>query len=296
MISVSNLSYTYRGAGSPAVDGISFEVPRGEIFGFLGPSGAGKSTTQKILIRLLEGFRGEARVMGKPLEQWDKSYYNHIGVGFELPNHFGKLTALENLRFFGTFYTRSGHDPLELLSRVGLEEHAGKRVSDFSKGMKMRLNFVRAIMHGPELLFFDEPTSGLDPANARRIKDLILEQHSQGRTIFLTTHLMHDADELCHRIAFIVDGKIALIDSPKALKLKYGRRLVRVEYLNGTVREAEFPLDGIGNNAAFLRLLREENVQTIHTEEATLDDIFIKVTGTSLAGTANSEQRTANSE
>lgn len=282
MIAVSNLAYTYPKGAAPAVDGISFEVPRGEIFGFLGPSGAGKSTTQKILIRLLQGYRGQARLMGRPLEQWNKSFYNHIGVGFELPNHFGKLTALENLRFFGAFYDRPLQDPLELLRRVGLEEHAHKLAGDFSKGMKMRLNFVRAIMHGPELLFLDEPTSGLDPVNAHRIKGLILEQRDEGRTIFLTTHMMHDADELCNRIAFIVNGKIVLIDSPKALKLQYGRRRVRVEYLNGTVREEEFPLDGIGSNAGFLRILREEYVQAIHTEEATLDDIFIKVTGTSL--------------
>ncbi|MCB9041540.1 MAG: ABC transporter ATP-binding protein [Lewinellaceae bacterium] len=282
MISVSNLSFTYPKTKNPAVEGVSFEVPKGEIFGFLGPSGAGKSTTQKILIRLLQGYHGDIRLMGKPLEQWDKSFYNHVGVGFELPNHFGKLTALENLRFFGAFYDRPLRDPMELLSRVGLEEDAHKRVSEFSKGMKMRLNFVRAIMHSPELLFFDEPTSGLDPVNARRIKDLILEQRQEGKTVFLTTHVMHDADELCHRIAFIVDGKIALIDSPKALKLKYGRRLVKVEYLNGTVREEEFPIDGIGSNDSFLRILREEEVQTIHTEEATLDDIFIEVTGTRL--------------
>ncbi len=282
MISVTNLTYTYPGSSGPAVDDISFEVPKGEVFGFLGPSGAGKSTTQKILIRLLQGFRGDVRLMGKPLEEWGKAFYNHIGVGFELPNHFGKLTALENLRFFGSFYDRPVRGPMELLRLVGLEEDAGKRASEFSKGMKMRLNFVRAIMHNPELLFFDEPTSGLDPVNARRIKDLIIEQRDAGRTIFLTTHVMHDAEELCGRIAFIVNGKIALVDSPKALKLKYGRRLVRVEYLNGTVREEEFPLDGIGNNEGFLRILREEEVQTIHTEEASLDDIFIKVTGTSL--------------
>ena len=282
MISVSNLVYTYPKSAAPAVDNISFEVPQGEIFGFLGPSGAGKSTTQKILIRLLSGYRGDIRLMGKLLQEWDKSFYNHIGVGFELPNHFGKLTALENLRFFGAFYDRALREPMELLSQVGLEQDAHKRVSEFSKGMKMRLNFVRAIMHNPELLFFDEPTSGLDPVNARRIKDLILEQRTAGKTIFLTTHVMHDADELCNRIAFIVNGKIALIDSPKKLKLQYGRRQVRVEYLNGAVREEAFPLDGIGNNAGFLRILQEEDVQTIHTEEATLDDIFIKVTGTSL--------------
>ncbi|MCB9291295.1 MAG: ABC transporter ATP-binding protein [Lewinellaceae bacterium] len=282
MISVSNLSFIYPGNSVPAVDDISFEVPEGEIFGFLGPSGAGKSTTQKVLIRLLQGFQGQVQVMGRPLKEWGKSFYNHVGVGFELPNHFGKLTAMENLKFFSSFYDRPVRGLMELLSRVGLENDADKLVNEFSKGMKMRLNFVRAIMHSPELLFFDEPTSGLDPVNARRIKDLILEQREEGKTIFLTTHVMHDAEELCGRIAFIVNGKIALIDSPRALKLEYGRRLVRVEYFTGEAREEEFPLDGIGGNAGFLRILREENVQAIHTEEATLDEIFIKVTGTAL--------------
>ena len=282
MINVSNLSYSYPQTDRPAVDDISFALSPGEIFGFLGPSGAGKSTTQKLLIRLLQGYQGNIQIMGKPLDGWDKSFYNHIGVGFELPNHFGKLTALENLSFFAAFYDRPVTDLKNLLARVGLEGDANKKVSEFSKGMKMRLNFIRAIMHSPGLLFFDEPTSGLDPVNARRIKDLILEQQQEGKTIFLTTHLMHDAEELCNRIAFMVNGKIVLSDSPKALKLKYGRRQLRVEYLREGLQEKEFPLDGIGDNREFLRILREEDIQTIHTEEASLEDIFIQVTGTRL--------------
>lgn len=282
MISVSNLVFTYPHSATPAVKRISFEIPSGEAFGFLGPSGAGKSTTQKILIKLLEGYSGNIAFMGKPLDSWDKSFYNYIGVGFELPNHFGKLTALENLRYFSAFYDRPVRDPMELLAMVGLEEHADKRASEFSKGMKMRLNFVRALMHNPDILFFDEPTSGLDPTNARRIKDIILELQRQGKTIFLTTHQMKDAEELCQRVAFIVDGEIKLIDSPRALKLQYGHRSVRVEYQNGRAEARDFPLDGLGENPDFLHILRESYVQAIHSREATLDEIFIKVTGKAL--------------
>jgi fluoroquinolone transport system ATP-binding protein len=149
--------------------------------------------------------------------------------------------------------------------------------------MKNRLNIARALLHDPEVLFMDEPTTGLDPVNARRIKDLIRVQQSAGKTVFLTTHNMSVADELCDRVAFIVDGEIRLIDSPRALKLQYGQALVRVEYgLDGTTETRDFPLSGLGENAEFLALLRENHVQTIHTLEATLEEIFIQVTGRSL--------------
>lgn len=282
MIHVDQLRFTYPKSREATVQGISFDIAPGESFGFLGPSGAGKSTTQKILIKLLNGFSGTVTVMGKDLRDWDQQFYNHIGVGFELPNHFGKLTALENLHFFGSFYQRTLRDPLQLLEMVGLQEDAHKRVGDYSKGMKMRLNFIRALLHDPEILFFDEPTSGLDPVNARTLKDIILEQKARGKTLFITTHNMHDAEELCDRVAFIVDGELRLIDTPKALKLKYGRRRVKVEYGNGRPQTALFPLDELGQNTEFLRILQAENIETIHSEEASLEDIFIEVTGTRL--------------
>ena len=283
MISVEQLQFAYPGNDALTVKGIDFHISAGESFGFLGPSGAGKSTTQKILIKLLSGFSGKVQIMDKPLADWDKSYYNHIGVGFELPNHFGKLSALENLQFFGSFYDRPCKDPMDLLEMVGLQEDANKRVRDYSKGMKMRLNFVRALIHEPEILFFDEPTSGLDPTNARLMKDIILDLKASGKTLFITTHNMHDAEELCDRVAFIVDGQIRLIDSPKALKMQHGQRQVKVEYLNGQTQVKEFPLDQLGENLDFLRLIREEQIETIHSEEASLEDIFIKVTGQRLS-------------
>lgn len=284
MIKVEQLQYAYPRNEEYTVRGIDFFIAPGESFGFLGPSGAGKSTTQKILIKLLTGFSGTIEIMDRPLQEWDKTFYNHIGVGFELPNHFGKLTALENLQFFGSFYDRPLIDPLPLLERVGLKPDANRRVRDYSKGMKMRLNFVRALLHDPEILFFDEPTSGLDPTNARILKDIIVEQKAAGKTLFITTHNMYDAEELCDRVAFIVDGQIRLIDAPKALKMKHGRRQVRIEYNNGRTESQTFPLDHLGQNREFLRILQEDQLETIHSEEASLEDIFIKVTGTQLNG------------
>ncbi|MDQ4106798.1 MAG: ABC transporter ATP-binding protein, partial [Actinomycetota bacterium] len=169
MLKVKDLTFTYPGGGKPAVEGINFNVRPGEIFGFLGPSGAGKSTTQKILIGLLRGYRGHIEVMGRELGTWGPEYYERIGVSFELPNHYQKLTALENLDFFRSLYSGRTRDPMELLEMVGLADDAGTRVSQFSKGMQMRLTFVRALLHGPELIFLDEPTAGLDPTNARKL-------------------------------------------------------------------------------------------------------------------------------
>ena len=283
MIKVEQLQYAYPQADFLAVNQVNFEIEKGEIFGFLGPSGAGKSTTQKVLIRLLKGYEGRVEVLGKMLSQWDESYYNHIGVGFELPNHYLKLTALENLDFFASFYDRPKRNAMELLAQVGLEDAAKKRVSEFSKGMKMRLNFVRALLHNPDILFFDEPTSGLDPGNARILKQIILDLKKDGKTIFITTHSMQDAEELCDRVAFIVDGKIASIESPRELKLQYGKRMVRVEYLENTLHQQEFELDGLGQNAEFLQLLQQKDIQTIHTEEASLEDVFIQITGKQLS-------------
>ena len=279
MITVRNLSFTYPKGNSPAADQLNFEIKAGEIFGFLGPSGAGKSTVQKILVKLIKGFIGEVHILGRPLRSWNADYYNHIGVGFELPNHYLKLTARENLRLFASFYDKPISAPMKLLESVGLGKDADKQVSGFSKGMKMRLNFVRAIMHDPDVLFFDEPTSGLDPVNARMLKDHILDLKRRGKTIFLTTHNMHDARELCDRVAFIVDGKIRLVDSPEKLELAHSRRNLAVTYINGQSQTRHFPLDNLGKNQEFLQLIDNYQLEAMHSEEASLEDIFIDVTG-----------------
>lgn len=281
MISVQNLSYTYPRSTSKALNDLAFDIDAGEIFGFLGPSGAGKSTCQKILYKIINDYRGQINIGGKDLNAWDKKFFEKIGVGFELPNHYGKLTAKENLALFATFYPANRcNQNLALLEMVGLGKDADKQVASYSKGMKMRLNYVRAIMHDPEILFLDEPTSGMDPINARIIKEHILDLKKMGKTIFITTHDMSTADQLCDRVSFIVDGEIVLTDSPSSLKLSHGKNLVRVESSNGQTKE--FPLEDLGSNPNFLSLIKEGPVRRIHTLEATLEKVFIDVTGTSL--------------
>lgn len=286
MIAVKNLTYTYPGADVETLHGLNFEIAEGEIFGFLGPSGAGKTTTQNILIGLLKEYGGNVQVMDREVSEWGQGYYEHVGVSFELPNHYLKLTALENLNHFRSLYSVETLDPMEVLRWVGLQDDVGKRVSDYSKGMKVRLNVARSLLHRPRVLFLDEPTSGLDPVNARKIKNLILEIRSRGTTVFVATHDMVVADELCDRVAFITAGNISLINAPGALKKQYGKRIVRVEYLDSTqdILHRDFPLDGLTENAEFIALMKSASrIETIHTQETTLDNIFIEVTGQELA-------------
>ncbi|OPJ55150.1 ABC transporter ATP-binding protein [Alkalithermobacter paradoxus] len=279
MFRVENLTFRYPKNKENTIKGINFEIEQGEIFGLLGPSGVGKSTTQKILTKLLDKYDGSVIYKGKDLKFYGKDFYEEIGVGFEMPVHFSKLTADENLNFFKKLY-KSNKDTNELLKRVGLHEDKDKRVNEYSKGMKARLNFVRALINNPKILFLDEPTNGLDPKNARIVKDIIKEFRQNGGTVILTTHLMNDVDELCDRVAFMADGQIAEIDTPKNLKLKYGQRKVDIEYIsdNNVIKES-FKLDNLGGNEKFMSIIKTKEIVTIHSKETTLDDIFIKVTG-----------------
>jgi len=281
MYQINNLTFRYPKNKEDTIKGISFEIRDGEIFGLLGPSGVGKSTTQKILTKLLDGYEGEILYKGKNLKSYNKSYYEEIGVGFEMPVHFSKLTAAENIDFFKKLYKRP-IDTDDLLRRVGLYEDRNKKVSEFSKGMKVRLNFVRAMISNPKMLFLDEPTNGLDPHNSRILKDIIKEYKENGGTVLLTTHLMNDVDELCDRIAFMANGEIVEIDTPKNLKLKYGERKVEVEYRDGEeIKKESFDLDSLKDDNRFINIIKTREILTIHSKEMTLDDIFIKVTGVS---------------
>ncbi len=284
IIHVSDLTYRYPGAERAAVRNIAFDVRRGEIFGFLGPSGAGKSTTQKVLTRLLRKYEGRARVFDREIKDWGHDYFERVGVSFELPSNYRKLTALENMRLFRALYSGETEEPMALLELVGLGDAADTRVGEFSKGMHMRLNVVRALINRPELLFLDEPTSGMDPVNARHIMDLIVARREAGATVFLTTHDMRVADTLCDRVAFMVDGELSVIDTPRALKLGHGQRRVVVEYRDaGALARVEFGLDGLSEDSGFANLLSSKSdFETMHTEEATLEQVFIAVTGRTL--------------
>lgn len=283
MITVEDLTFTYPGAAAPAVRGLSFRVAEGEVFGFLGPSGAGKSTTQNLLIGLLGPWQGRVEVLGRALGSWGADYYRSIGVSFELPNHYLKLTARENLEYFRALHDGHGDSVETVLALVGLEDDIDKPVREFSKGMKNRLNFARSLLHRPKLWFLDEPTSGLDPVNAVRIRELIRERQQAGVTTLVTTHDMHTAELVCDRVAFIVDGEIAAIDSPTALRQRYGKREVELRWRGEGADAAErYALDGLADNQAFLSALRRPELASIHSLEANLEQVFVEVTGRAL--------------
>ncbi len=276
---VKDLHFTYPKGKREIIKGMSFSVEKGTVFGLLGPSGAGKSTTQKILTKILRDYSGEILYNGKNLKEFGKEFYENVGVGFELPVHFNKLTAKENMNYFARLYQKQ-IDIDELLTRVGLYDVRNQMVGEFSKGMKVRLNFVRAMINDPDVIFFDEPTSGLDPSNAKIIKDLIKEYKKAGKTIFITTHLMGDVEQLCDYVVFINNGEITETSTVRDLKLKYGKREVKVEYyVDKEFMSKSFALNKIGSNKEFLDILKANYIETIHSGETTLEDIFIKVTG-----------------
>ncbi len=197
-----------------------------------------------------------------------------------MPNLYSKLTALENLSFFASLYPPPTADPLELLQKVDLADAAHVRVARFSKGMKMRLNFCRALINHPRILFLDEPTGGMDPARARLVTDEVARLRGEGKSVFLTTHDMALAARTCDRVAFLVDGRIKRIDTPEALMRENSKRRVEASYREaGRVVSETFDLDGLGSNDRFLQLLRSKRIEAIHTLEATLEDVFIRVSG-----------------
>jgi fluoroquinolone transport system ATP-binding protein len=284
MITVQNLYHDYEGNGNYAVNGVSFAINKGEIFGFLGPSGAGKSTVQNLMTGLLPLQKGEICYEGERLQELRGAFFNRIGVSFEHPNLYLKLTGYENLNYYAGLFDGPTEKPMKLLEMVGLADAAHKKAGSYSKGMKQRLVFARALINRPRLLFLDEPTSGLDPNIAGTIKNIIQQKQAEGATIFLTTHNMFIAEELCDRVAFINDGRIVALETPRHLKLQFGSRAVKVEYANGQgVDSAVFFLDNAGDRAAFSNLINREQVQTMHSQEATLEQIFIKLTGRGLS-------------
>lgn len=283
MIKVKNLYHDYAGKREYAVSDVSFTIEKGEIFGFLGPSGAGKSTVQNIMTGLLELQEGEILYDNLSVKDIKSTFFNKIGVSFEHPNLYTKLTGYENLKYYAGLFDVNTEDPMKLLNMVGLKNASNKKASAYSKGMKQRLVFARAMINNPEIMFLDEPLSGLDPSTASNIKEIIVRKKKEGHTIFLTTHNMFVAEELCDRVAFINDGKIVAIDSPRNLKLEYGEKSVKVEYKEDRLIKSEILfLKNDSDRKAFNELVCTKDIQTIHSQEATLEQIFIKLTGRGL--------------
>ncbi len=281
-IVAENLTYIY--GELVAVDHINFSIDEGEILGFLGPNGAGKTTTVKMLTGQLKPREGTARLLGKDVAKHVEEIQGDIGVCFETTNLYEKMSAIENLNLFAKLFGVKDFDAEKSLVRVGLAGRGKDRVETYSKGMKQRLMVARSMVNRPRILFLDEPTAGLDPTSSEAILDIILEERDRGATVFLTTHDMFEADKLSNRVAFMNQGHIVALDTPMNLKQKYGKRALKasVAVEGDRIEEREIEMDNASTPDAVRELFSKENVITVHSEEATLEDIFIKITGRGL--------------
>jgi len=263
-----------------AVDGISFGVGQGEIFGLLGPNGAGKTTSLRLLTGLLRADAGRARVAGREITASDPSTMSKFGVVFEEQNLYDRLSARENLRFNCRLFDLPLSRADEALALVGLADRAKSPAGSLSTGMRQRLLIARALLHRPEVLFLDEPTRGLDPIAAREIRTLVAELSREGATILLTTHLLDEADQLCGRLAFIVDGRIVAEGSPRELKLAHGRRVLSVLVAEeGGERALELGMDDPSSAKALAGLFADGRIRSIHSQEASLEEVFVEIAG-----------------
>lgn len=290
-----------------AVDGISFQVKRGEVFGLLGQNGAGKTTTIKMLITLLAPTKGKCEVLGFDTFSQEKRIRNRINFifGGEL-GLYRRLSARDNLRYFACLYHIGQEEAAGriagILQLVGLREKADILVETFSKGMIQRLQIARGLLNDPEILFMDEPTVGLDPLGARMLRDIIRKLKEEGKTILLTTHYMYEADELCDRIAILNRGKLIALDTPANLKKLAGleevieirlecppeNKVKEIEMIRG-VKEAILQQEekdclltvkfskGAEVIEGVMEILKGVRVHSFSSREITLEDVYIKM-------------------
>jgi len=292
-----------------AVDGISFDVRPGELFGLLGPNGAGKTTTVKMLTTLLLPTSGSARVLGYDVEREADKVRSRIGFIFGGERGlYWRLSARDNLRYFADLYHMdpaiSKRRIAELFEMVGLAGREEERVEGYSRGMRQRLHVARCLLHNPEVLFLDEPTMGLDPVGARELRQVIRDLVAQEKTVFLTTHYMFEADALCERVAVINHGKIVALDTPEGLKRHvedlsvvevevYGiaqetvsqiRALPFVDTVSVEDRDQKQALlvqsrEGAAIMPQLMQALDTTRVSKVHVREPTLEDAYVRLVG-----------------
>lgn len=304
VIEVSGLSKRY--GEVLAVDDISFEVSVGELFGFLGPNGAGKTTTINLLTGLARSAAGTIRIDGIDCTQNPKAGQHLVGIVPDESNLYPELTGHQNLCFCAALYGVAKQDrqrrASELLDSFGLSGAANRKFETYSKGMKRKLTFAAGIIHEPPILFLDEPTTGIDVASARQVRQIVSDLHSRGITIFLTTHYIEEAERLCERIAFIVNGRIVRTDRTKdLLQPVHSKNVLRLTISDSVANllqdmRAAFPqyrfqsssagqlwvesTDPV-NIAPLIRFLEERGVNVTEARRhlPSLEDVFVEVTG-----------------
>lgn len=255
-----------------AISSLTFDVNKGEILGFLGPSGSGKTTTINILTGQLTPDQGQSSILGKSSTNLNEEDLANIGLITENSGYYEKLSLYDNLLFFAKLYDVPQGDLDNLMKRVGLYDRRKTLAEKLSTGMKQRMLLVRAIINKPQVLFLDEPTSGLDPSTSQSIHELIKELQSEGTTIFLTTHDMHEATILCDKIVLLNKGQIVEAGTPSDLIQKYNTdKRVKITYRSG--KEDYLSFSELG------QISQTDDILTIHSCEPTLEDVFIQLTG-----------------
>ena len=270
-----------------AVEDVSFTANTGETFGLLGPNGAGKTTTIRLLSGQIVPSGGSATVAGCDVVRQREQLKRRIGVVFEEQNLYDRLSARLNLQFSCWLYGLPERRADEVLALVRLRDRAKDRVSEFSNGMKQRLLIARALLHQPQVLFLDEPSRGLDPISARDVRRTVEELRREGTTILLTTHLMEEADQLCQRVAFIVDGRIVASGAPRDLKLAHGQRSLRVTITEPAddpsrepvLHDTTLSMDDPADQARLAEWMAAGRVRAVHSREATLEEVFVATAG-----------------
>ncbi|MFP7414759.1 ABC transporter ATP-binding protein [Priestia filamentosa] len=278
VIEVKNLVKSFE--NKTALKDVSFSVKKGETIGFLGPSGSGKTTTIKILTAQIQPTGGDVKVFNTSLKKLkDPQYMRKIGVLTDNSGLYDRLTVYDNLALYCDLYEIDKRRIHEVLVDVNLVEEKKTRIQKLSKGMKQRVTLARAILHKPQLLFLDEPTSALDPVNTKHIHKGLKRLNAEGTTIFLTTHDMLEAEELCDRVAFLHNGEVRLFDAPEKLRSQHSDSTVSL-LLKGQ-RKVVVETNEEGAKEIY-NYMKQGELLTIHSNEPTLGDLFVKLTGREL--------------
>ncbi|WP_429948255.1 ABC transporter ATP-binding protein [Enterococcus sp. AZ101] len=273
MINVRNLSKRFN--QTIALENVSFNIKKDEIFGFLGPSGAGKTTTINILTGQLQADSGQASILGNKVNALKGDSLENIGIVSDKSGYYEKLSLYKNLLLYGKIFKQDKNRIETLIKQVGLFESKDKPVEKLSTGMRQRMLLARALINQPKILFLDEPTSGLDPSTSKTIHELLLKLKQAGTTIFLTTHDMNEATLLCDNLVLLNNGKLIEQGTPTEIIKKYNTdKKLKVTYVNGENEYVPFSMEKILNKG--------KEIFSVHSCEPTLEDVFIKLTGVKL--------------
>lgn len=279
MIAASDIKKSF--GEKTVLNGLSFDVLKGQIFGLLGPSGAGKTTLIKILTGQIPRDGGTVEINGANADTLTGEDHKKFGIMMDNFGVYERLSCYDNLRIFAEIYGVKNDDILGSLKKVGLEAARKTPPSKLSKGMKCRLRLARAFMTNSDILFLDEPTSGLDPATSDEIHKMMLAEKEKGKTIFLTTHTMTEAEKLCDDIVMLNEGKIVEHGAPREICRRYDhQKMLKIHLSDGSDMQLSHDESAAGTLA---ELIKSGRAQTIHTTEPDLETVFMELTGKELA-------------